>query len=190
MSEQQSSQLLPGLFEAITEEQRFNVLHLGPVLPETVAFFSDYRCKLYINDLFAELPLAFEPGDEQTVAQRIEQLLDFPGEARFDLCLFWDLFNYLDEAAVRALMDCLRPHLAAGARAHAFSVHNVRAIRQDSRFAILSEGEIRVQPREASLPAYAPHPQAKLKEWLDGFEVKRSVLLSGSRLELLLQARP
>ena len=189
MHEQQSSQLLPGLFEGIEEAQRINVLHLGPVMPETVDFFADYRCKLYINDLFAELPLVFQPGDEQTVAQRVERLLDFPEVVTFDVCLFWDLFNYLDEDGVRALMDSLRPHLAPGARGHAFGVHNVRAARRDGRYALVSEREICVRPRVPALPCYSPHPQARLKEWLDGFEVKRSVLLAESRLELLLQAR-
>ncbi|RLQ22420.1 hypothetical protein DWB85_07310 [Seongchinamella sediminis] len=189
MSEQQSSQLLPGLFEGITEEQRITVLHLGPVMPETVAFFSAYRCKLYINDLFAELPLVFQPGDEQTVAQRVAGLLDIPAGVTFDLCLFWDLFNYLDEAGVRAVMDCLRDRLAPGARAHAFGVHNTRAARRDGRYALVSAGQICVRPRAPALPCYSPHPQARLQECLDGFAVKRSVLLAESRLELLLAAR-
>ena len=189
MSEQQSSQLLPGLFEGIAQEQRINVLHLGPVMPETVEFFSEYRCKLYINDLFAELPLVFQPGDEQTVAQRVSRLLDFSDSVAFDVCLFWDLFNYLDEDGVRAVMDCLRSRLAPGARAHAFGVHNTRAARRDGRYAVVSAGEIRVRPRAPALPCYSPHPQARLKEWLDGFEVKRSVLLAESRLELFFQAR-
>ena len=189
MSEQQSSQLLPGLFEAITEDQRISVLHLGALMPETVEFFSDFRCKLYVNDLFAELPMGFQPGDEQTVAEQVAELLDFPEDVQFDLCLFWDLFNYLDEEGVQAVMQCLGPRLASGARAHAFGVHNIRAERLDSRFGIVSSSRICARPRQAALPGYSPHPQARLKEWLPGFEVKRSVLLSQSRLELLLQAR-
>ena len=189
MIEQQSSQLLPGLFEAITEDQRITVLHLGPVLPETLEFFSGLRCKLYINDLFAELPLSFEPGDELTVQQRFSELLAFPEDVRFDLCLFWDLLNYLDEEGIRALMQCLRPHLDDASRAHAFGVHNTRAPQRERRFGIVSQAELALRPRPTRLPGYAPHPQARLAEWLDGFDVKRSVLLAESRLELLLQAK-
>lgn len=189
MSEQQSSQLLPGLFEAVTEGQRIDVLHLGPVLPETVEYFSGIRCKLHINDLFAELPLAFQPGDELTVQQHIFELLAFPDDVRFDLCLFWDLFNYLDQDGVIALMDCLRPHLAPTARAHAFGVHNTRSPQRDCRFGIVSDSRLVLRPRVARLPGYAPHSQAKLKECLDGFDVQRSVLMADSRLELLLKVR-
>ena len=189
MMERQSSQLLPGLFEATTDEQRFSVLHLGPILPETLDYFSGQRCKLYVNDLFAELPLGLIPGEEPTVQQRIGELCAFPEGVRFDLCLFWDLFNYLDEAAILALMDCLRPHLAPGARAHAFGVHNIRSPEQKSRFGVVTESELVVRERAAKLQGYAPHTQAKLKQYLDGFEVKRSVLLAQSRLELLLQTK-
>ncbi len=190
MSEQQSSKLLPGLFDAIAEDQRVNVLNIGPALPETVAFFSGsgYRCKLFFLDLFAELPLAFEPGDELTVQQRMDELMDFPEGTSFDLCLFWDLFNYLDEAAIEAFMDCLRPRLAPGARGHAFAVHNTRSPQQAQQFGIVDVDQLRLRPRPAPLPGYAPNPQARLQVLLRGLTVKRSVLLAQSRLELLLQA--
>ncbi|MEP5567576.1 MAG: hypothetical protein ABJN62_07070 [Halioglobus sp.] len=189
MSERQSSQLLPSLFDSLDEDQRITVLHLGPLLPETIGFFSGLRCRLHVNDLFAELPLSFKPGDELSVQQRISELLTFPDETRFDVCLFWDLLNYLDQEGVVALMESLRPFLAPTAMAHAFGVHNPRAPERDSRFGIVSRSEIAMRSREQKIAGYAPHSQAKLKEWLDGFEVKRSVLLAESRLELLLQTR-
>ena len=189
MNERQSSQLLPGLFESIAEDQRITVLHLGPVLPETVEYFSGVRCRLHVNDLFAELPLNFKPGDELTVQQRMSELLAFPEGTRFDLCLFWDLLNYLDHEGIVALMNCLRPHLAPASMAHAFGVHNTRSPPRDCRYGIFSRSEIALRPRGQKVPGYAPHSQAKLKEWLEGFEVKRSVLLAESRLELLLQSR-
>jgi len=188
MSEQQSSQLLPGLFEPLGEERRVSVLHIGSALPETIDFFSGYRCKLYFVDLFAELPLAFEPGDEVTVQQRVDELLSFPADARFELCLFWDVFNYLDEEAVRAVMQCLRPRLAPGAKAHAFGVHNARSPQKSQRYGILAPDRLRLRPRPAPLPGYAPHPQARLQGLLQGFTVQRSVLLAESRLELLLKS--
>lgn len=187
MSEQQSSQLLPGLFERLSEEERIDVLHIGSALPETIDFFSGFRCKLFFVDLFAELPLIVEPGDERTVQQHIAPLLVFPEGTQFDLCLFWDLFNYIDEEGIEAVMACLRPYLAPGAGAHAFAVHNTRAPQKARQFGILTDGELKLRPRPAPLPGYAPHPQARLKELLQGLSVQRSVLLKESRLELLLK---
>ncbi len=189
MSAQQSSQLLPGLFSAIEGEGHFSVLHIGPVQPETVALFSAFRCRLYINDLFAELPLTFVEGDELSLQQRMRALLAYPEEVRFDLCLFWDVFNYLDADAIRALMEVLQPHLAPAAMAHCFGVHNVRSPQRDCKYSIAAPGELKLRPRPQALPGYAPHPQGRLKELLAGFTVQRSVLLAESRLELLLQAK-
>jgi hypothetical protein len=189
VSEQQSSQLLPGLFTAIEEDQRFTVLHIGPAQPETVAFFSAFRCRLYINDLFAELPLVFAEGDEQTLQQRVGELLSYPADVAFDLCLFWDIFNYLDADAVRAVMLALQPHLTASTLGHCFGVHNARSPQRDRKYSLLSPGELKLRPRPCALPGYAPHPQGRLKELLGGFAVQRSVLLADSRLELLLAAK-
>jgi hypothetical protein len=189
MNERQSSQLLPGLFESIAEDQCVTVLHLGPVLPETMEYFSGFRCKLHVNDLFAELPLGFQPGDELTVQERMSNLVSFPEGTRFDMCFFWDLLNYLDQDGIIALMECLRPYLAPTTMAHAFVVHNLRSPQRDCRFGIVSTSEIALRPRKHKVPGYAPQSQGKLKEWLDGFAVKRSVLLAESRLELLLEAR-
>jgi len=188
MTEQQNSQLLPRLFEQITEEQRVTVLHIGPALPETVDFFSNYRCKLFFVDLFAELPLVFDTEDELTVEQRLEELLDFPDDCRFDLCLFWDVFNYLDDRAVAAVMDTLRPHLDAHTLAHAFGVHNTRSPQRDQLFAIERPDALRVRSRREVLRGYAPMPQSRLKAVLEGFRLERSVLLADGRLELLLAA--
>lgn len=188
MSEQQSSQLLSDVFAALEEQPQITVLHVGPAQPETVAFFSGLRCKLFINDLFAELPLAVSEEDEQVTRRQLRELLVFPDEVRFDLCLFWDLFNYLDADAVSALMDTLRPHLAKGALAHCFAVHNTRSPQQACKYSIVSPTELTLRPRTAALPGYAPHSQGQLKQLLQGFQVQRSVLLAQSRLELLLKA--
>ena len=121
--------------------------------------------------------------------ERLGELLDFPAGTQFDRCLFWDIFNYLDAQAVGALMDTLRPYFAPGALAHCFAVHNARSPQRDCKYSIVSASRLKLRPRSASLPGYAPHPQGKLKELLHGFEVKRSVLLADSRLELLLRAK-
>lgn len=119
----------------------------------------------------------------------MSQLLDFPAQLRFDVCLFWDLFNYLDPAAISALAQLLRPHLAPGARAHCFGVHNTRSLEQHWKFALLSPSRLQLRARSAPVPGYAPPSQGKLKELLQGLEVQRSVLLAQSRLELFWQAK-
>lgn len=184
----QVSQLLAGLFEQFEPEQAISVLHVGPALPETVAFFSRYRCKLQFLDLFGELPLApgEEDGDDE---RRLAALAQFPAGTRFDLCLFWDLFNYLPPRCVTTLASCLEPHLQPRALGHGFGVHNVRSPQQARVYGIREVDQLTVRPRPAPLPGYRPHPQSRLQELLGGFEFLRTVLLADSRLELLLRRR-
>lgn len=181
--EQQGSQLLPEVLASLQADQHTSILHLGPIQPETVEFLSQFRCTLYVNDLFSDLPLPVDE-DGPDVHQQMSQLLDFPPEARFDVCLFWDLFNYLAPEAISALAQLLRPRLAAGARAHCFGVHNTRSLEQHWKFAMLSPSLLQLRARSTPVPGYAPQSQGKLKELLECLEVQRSVLLAQSRLEL------
>ncbi len=185
----QASKLLPYLFEQIDEEQTVTVFHVGPALPETVDFFSIYRCKLHFIDLFCELPIVASEDAVPTQVQLFEDLLQFPAHTRFDICLFWDLFNFLDSSAINAFLAVLRPYLKENSMAHAFSVHNLRTPQGSHLYSINQRDTLSFRNRRAALPGYAPHSQSELKELLNCFRVERSVLLPDSRLELLLQTR-
>ena len=122
----QVSKLLPSLFEHFDEQQAVTVFHVGPALSDTVDFFSHYRCKLHFIDLFSELPIVAAEDEGPTLEQQFDELLQFPAHTLFDICLFWDVFNFLDSAAISAFLTALRPHLKADTMAHGFSVHNLK----------------------------------------------------------------
>lgn len=183
----QPTQLLTSLFKHVEEEQRITVLHVGPALKDTVDFFSNFRCKLHICDLFAELPVVTEEESADSLRSHFEALLDFEDDTRFDICLFWDVFNYLDRDAVKGFMAALRPHLTQLTRAHAFGLHNLHSERMNHLYSVVDMETIRIRDRSLPVPGYAPHSQRKLKELLDTFKFERSVLLADGRLELLLR---
>jgi hypothetical protein len=187
----QPSKLVSGLFRDVEEGQRLMVLHIGAASPETMDFFAGYRCRLFLNDLFQQLPFALDEEEgEELLAARFERELQIPGDVRFDICLFWDFFNYLDADGIAAFLSVLRPHLHAGSVAHAYAVHNLRAPRVNQRYGVVDHDAICVRPRDKPLAGYSPRPQNELKTLLDCFRVDRSVLLTDSRLELLLHTRP
>lgn len=185
----QPSALLPSLFEHIDEERRLTVLHIGSALPETVEFFSRYRCKLHFIDLFSDLSeLASRDDSAAPLPGVFAELTRIPTGTQFDLCLFWDLFNFMRRDAIAALVDILRPHLHADSRAHGFAVHNTKAAQSDKLYGIKAFDQISTRPRSTRLPGYNPYNQGQLERALDCFRVTRSVLLPDSRLELLLGA--
>ncbi|MEE4146049.1 MAG: hypothetical protein V2I26_14690 [Halieaceae bacterium] len=186
----QPSALLPSLFEHVEEGQRLTVLHIGSATPETVAFFSRYRCKLHFIDLFGDLA-TLAPSEDATVylPQTLLDLMQIPAGTRFDLCLFWDLFNFLERDAIAALAQVLAPHLRDTTLAHGFAVHSLKTPQSGKIYSIKDVDQIGTRPRPALLPGYKPCNQGQLERVLDCFSVTRSVLLPESRLELLLRAR-
>ena len=190
MASTQSSKLLSSLFENVAPDQRLNVLHIGPALQETVDFFSAYRCRIHFVDLFSELPIASEDEEENcSMAKRFSDLLAIPQGTLIDICLFWDLFNFLDSEAIAAFVRALRPHLHSASLAHGFAVHNLRSPQGDQLYGIKELNSLTVRSRESTLPGYAPHAQRQLQNMLNCFNFDRSVLLPDSRLELLFSSK-
>ena len=183
----QSSKLLPSLFAQTEKDQCTTVFHAGTALPETVDFFSHYRCKLHFVDIFSELPCVASE-DEREPWPGFKEILHFPVGTTFDICLFWDLFNFLDSAAITAFLRQLQPYLHSGSLAHGFSVHNLKTPQNNQLYGIRDVDTLNLRHRTARLPGYAPHSQNQLKRLLNCFRVERSVLLPDSRLELLLRA--
>jgi hypothetical protein len=183
---------MPSLFQQLDMEQAATIFHVGTALPETVDFFAQYRCKLYFVDLFSALSADAESGEESGAEEpdisvtQFQPLLQFPDDTRFDICLFWDLFNFLDRQVLRAFLTAMRPHLKATTVAHAFSVHNRKTVQQSYLYGIRDKDTLSVRRRPNSPAGYSPHSQRELTELLQGFKVERSVLLPDSRLELLL----
>jgi hypothetical protein len=185
----QPSKLLSDLFALFDPEQRLTVLNIGSALPETVDFFSRFRCKLFFADVFSELPIAIEEPSETSLDEHFCEILGLPEQVKVDICLFWDVFNYLDERSISALLTALRPHLHVGSRGHGFAVHKRSSPQGDQLYGIADSDSLSVRRRTSKLPGYAPHPQSHLRGLLPCFEFDSSVLLSDSRLELLLKAR-
>jgi hypothetical protein len=185
----QPSNLLPALFERQDESRPLTVLHIGAALPETVDFFSDYRCSLHFVDLFSELPIEETEEDELSIHQQFEQQMRFPLDTKFDICLFWDIFNFLNRDAIFAFLRQIKPYFHTYTLGHGFVAHSLDKPQNDHLYGINKTDEISLRHRPSLLPAYAPYNQSKLKELLHCLRIDRSVLLSDSRLELLLRAK-
>lgn len=189
MTATQPSKLLSSLFAQFDPDRRLTVLHIGPALPETVEFFSRFRSKLYFIDLFSELPIAEYDDGGPPLAQQFGEILDLPSDVRFDICLFWDLFNFLDRESITALLENLMPRLQTDCLAHVFAAYNRKSVQGDQFYGIRDHDTLQVRHRGEMLPGYAPHAQSALKNLLHCFNFDRSVLLADSRVELLLKVK-
>ena len=183
------SKLLASLFEKGDAGQPFTVLDVGPAVPETVAYFNRYRCKLHFIDLYSERAVNTQKQHTQKalMLKHFKRLLAFKADTQFDVCLFWDFLNYLDGAALEAFGEALRPYIHHGTKAHGFGVLNAKTALADLRYGVRSHEWISTRPRSSRGLTCFPHSQTALKDKLSGFDIDRGTLLSDGRLEILFK---
>ena len=184
------------LFRGLVEDfethpdARHVVLDLGPARPETVALFGRFRCRLEIADFAEELDGINgleEPGE---LDERLNTLLPPQHEEAADLALCWDLLNYLERPALKALLNVLQERLAPRARLHALIVYaNDRMPASPARFAPCEGGlehDIYGDPAARPAPRYTPDELGRLAS---GFAVERAMLLRNGMQEFLFSRR-
>jgi len=190
VSSQLASKLIAPLFQGIDSGRRLTVLEIGTALPETVDFLAQFKCRLHFVDLYSE---PFVPGQqdlsEDELRQGFEARLRFPAGTALDLCLFWDILCYLDDAALRAFNSALQPWLQPGTRAHGFGAHHL-AVRLDNvQYGIRDAETLTVRHRAGSQMRKHPHSQLEMNEMLSCFRFERGLLLADGKLEMLLHSR-
>jgi hypothetical protein len=165
---------LPALLHVMRRRgQGLRILDLGPAVGSNVEFLSQLGCKLQIGDLFASRASAGE--GEELGQEFFEQL--FPGDARFDVVLAWDLFNYLQRREMIRLGSLLRRHCRSGALVFALMAIQKQIPAQPMRFRMQDNGQLLYERRtflDRPGPRYAP---SEISGFMKGFQVDRSFLL-------------
>ncbi|MEJ2384079.1 MAG: hypothetical protein P8Y54_06730 [Xanthomonadales bacterium] len=187
----QPTKLLADLFRQVAPGKRLVVLEIGTALPETVDFFADYRCRLHFVDLYNEKFLREDRDtlDDDALRDAFEERLSFREGSRIDLCLLWDFLTFLDDRALRAFNEALKPWLHPGTRAHGFGVHHLAIRLENVQFGIVDTETLSVRPRASEPMTYHPHSQIEMADLFDGFAFERGLLLPNGKLEMLLRSR-
>lgn len=165
---------LSALLESMRRKgQGLRILDLGPAVGSNVEFLSQLGCKLHIGDLYASRSTAVE--GEELGQEFFEQL--FPADARLDVVLAWDLFNYLQRKEMIRLGALFRRNCRPGALIFALMWIQKQIPAQPIRFRMLENGQLIYERRttlERPGPRYAP---AEISGMLKGFGVDRSFLM-------------
>jgi hypothetical protein len=190
MPRKQQTLLFPSLVKNVDPDRRLSVLEIGPALPETIEYFSQYKCRLHFAAMYTDPILQMQTGDytDAELIAHLKRSFGFRKGARFDLCLFWDFLNYLNDRALRAFNEALRPHLYKGTRAHAFTVRTLDTSFSNQQYGIKQDHIFSIRPRSGPQPRTFPHTQAILVNLLTDFDIDQGMLLPDGRLEVLLSA--
>jgi hypothetical protein len=125
---------------------------------------------------------------EAELAEHISETMGFLKGTHFDLCLFWDFLNYLDDKALRAFNTAIRPFLHKSTRAHAFTVRTLNTTFSNQQYGIEQAHMFSIRPRMGKQARTTPHTQAILVNLLSNFDIDQGMLLPDGRLEVLMTA--
>jgi hypothetical protein len=184
--------LFRGLVEGFENhpEDRHVVLDLGPARPETVALFGRFRCRLEIADIAEDLDEINGLEEPDELNECLHTVLPPQHAETADLVLCWDLLNYLERPALKALMYALQERLAPGARLHALIVY--ADARMPARPARIVPGDgglehdVSGDPAARPAPRYSPDELARLAS---GYTVEHARLLRNGMQEFLFNRR-
>ena len=190
MSRNQQSLLFPSLVKRFDPDRRLSVLEIGPALPETIGFFSQFKCRLQFAAMYTDpvLQMQLEDATEDEMAGHLKKSFGFPKGTRFDLCLFWDFLNYLDDRALRAFNTAISPYLHKTTRGHAFTVRTLDTSFANQQYGIEQSHMFSIRPRSGKQQRTFPHTQAILVNLLPCFDIDQGMLLPDGRLEVLMTA--
>jgi hypothetical protein len=183
------SNLIGQLFELAKPEYRLLVVDMGYPSPATVQFFNQYRCRLEFLDLINTDFLSLRPVDaEQSVLVEYFQAgLNLQPGAVIDICLFWDIFNYLDHLSVQAFMQALRPYIHSSSQGYSLGVLSGRNRLPFCQYGIDSQASLSQAQLSGQQPEVYNHSQRDLNSLLSYFEVDKSRLMPDGRVEYLLR---
>ncbi len=196
MSELQTlpSQLLASLIEQVEQSSPVLILDAGFGVSDTLTFFNEFRCQLFFSAFYELLPLsddmAADADEEEVWFKFFQQKMNYPVGTRFDLCLFWDLFSYLNDAALRAFNRALAPYIDQRTAGHGFAMLNTAPHMPAREYGVLNRNQLTIRPLNAPRSAPFPRSRSKVGEQLTGFIVGRSVLHQGGLMELTLKGKP
>ncbi|MEX1198307.1 MAG: class I SAM-dependent methyltransferase [Pseudohongiellaceae bacterium] len=188
-----SSQVMPQILADLEGAAPLRVLDVGYGMAETVAFFSEMErhCRLHfigLQELLErEASLPEEERGEETWYRLFEEVLGGQGDERFDLILFWDFFNYLDEPAVRAFNRALTPYVDRQSRGHGFLAPNTNTAVPGRRYSLAAEDRIVMRPAAPLGPDIWQRPHGRLNSLLEAMAIGHSVLRHGGLLEFSIK---
>jgi hypothetical protein len=181
------------------------VLDTGFGVHETVEHFGDRRCKLHFCGLLDALqsPPTLPPPAQKTGKivdesvhqekllnawrERFRSVLNFPNDTFFDLFLFWDSFNYMDDMALKAFFEVLHPHIRKKTLGHGLIQLKDDKQVTNREYGIQAQDQLVMRAgRHGSLVSY-PRPQARVASLLKGFAVNHGVLRRDGLLEVSLK---
>lgn len=181
------SKVFPRFLSALVPHPSAILLDLGPVVGSNISFFGErVPCKIYVEDLFAEVEKAAKRNEREGLGPALVAHLMQPDES-VDGILCWDLFDFLDKTAGHLLARRLTKLLRSGGALYGFFGTTPAELRRYSRFAVEGDDRLRVRTYPATPVRRHVLQNRDLSKMFEPLVVAESVLLKSSTREALFR---
>jgi hypothetical protein len=185
-----ASLALEAIFSHLQSPGKKTILDLGQVTKANVDFFSQFPCRLYIQNFFQEYANLLAARPESNVHDRMSEIFDVQGKMQFDVMICWDVFNYLEPKEVKEIGACM----AACAKSGTYLLALVSSLslipREPRRYKILGKRSILEHIAGDETQSCRRYSQRELLSLLPGWQLRRSLHLRNSMQEHLFVYRP
>jgi hypothetical protein len=154
----------------------------------TIKYFSQYKCRLDFIDLYSE-DFVLDPDEEMSHSQMVNLMcgaIKLQQSVKVDICLFWDIFSYLSDPLVKALIESLKQHVDSSTRSLIINPRDSRTMLPFYYYGISGPTLLTQSQRMGVQPSIYPRSQRALNDLIDYFVVDRGRLMSEGRAEYLL----
>jgi hypothetical protein len=180
-----TSKVLPRLLAALGQAPM--LMDLGPVVGANIAFFGEQlSCKIFVEDLFAEVERQAQAGTRERLAETLPARITHPDES-LDGILCWDLFDFLDKKTGAALAAKLVSVLKPGGVIYGFFGQTTVQLTEYTRYIVESPTRFRLRPVPAAPVTRSVILNRDLIRMFGGLAVAESVLLKNSTRETLFR---
>jgi hypothetical protein len=184
------SKALSKFIGALAHHESPVLVDFGPVIGTNVAFFGEHLgCKLFIEDLATELDRHTRDNTRDTLAASLVKRFAQP-DASVDGVLCWDIFDFLEAPAARALAQQVVRVLRPGGAVMGFFCTKVVERSPFTKFEIVEASQSlrhRHHPGRGG-PKFVLQNRDIIKMF-DGLFVSESFLLKSNTREILLRKR-
>lgn len=182
-----ASTVLPKFLASLGHHDSPSLLDLGPVVGSNITFFGErLRCKIFVEDLFAEIERSARQNPAGDLAAFFAAR--FRGrEHSVDGVLCWDVFDYLDWPAARVLASCLAGMVRPGGAVLGF--FGTAKVDQGhyTKYVIADDAHLRHRPYPATDTRTRVLLNRDIIRLFEGLEVRESVLLQINTREILFR---
>ncbi len=183
-------------FKIITEKLSIDskkvILDLGPASNNNLNFFSEYYCKIFIEDLFASILKAesekkIDVEDEDTKPDYDSMLYcDASANEKVDIIFCWELLNYIPRDYLRSFIESLLKLAKKDTLFHAFIATQATMADAPLEYTIktsLSMDRTTTSANRIKAPRYN---QLQLFKFMPELKVIKSILHRNGMQEYLL----